>query len=104
MSAVSSSSTLGAFGSQTVANDADESSDDEESVYTFDEALESWYFGKRLSTIVAYRNRVNDFILWMKVNYNRSIDHRLKVKHVRLYFVFKRKTVRQMRATVVVIL
>ena len=100
---ISYSSTLGAFGSQTVANDADESSDDEESVYTFDEALESWYFGKRLSTIVAYRNRVNDFILWMKVNYNRSIDHRLKVKHVRLYFVFKRKTVRQMRATVVVI-
>ena len=104
MSIVSYSSTSGAFGSQTAAaNDADSSSEDEESVYTFEEAISSWYFGKRPSTIVAYRNRVNDFILWMKENYNRSIDHRLKVKHVRLYFVFKRKTVRQMRATIVVI-
>jgi hypothetical protein len=32
---------LGAFGSQTAANDVESSSDDEESVYTFAEALQS---------------------------------------------------------------
>ena len=102
MSALSYSSTSGAFGSQTAANHVESSSEDEESVYTFEEALESWFYNKRPSTIVAYRNRANDFILWFKENYNRPMS-RLKVKHVRLYFVHKKKSCRQMRATVVTI-
>ena len=100
---ISYSSTLGAFGSQTVANDADESSDDEESVYTFEEALESWFFNKRPTTVKSYRARANNFIKWMKDSYNRPIDSRLKVKHVRLFFVHKKKSCRQIRSTVVTI-
>ena len=38
---ISYSSTTGTFGSQTAANDVESSSDDEESVYTFAEALQS---------------------------------------------------------------
>ena len=102
MSTLSYSSTSGAFGGQTGSNDVESSSEDEESVYTFEEALESWFYNKRPSTIVAYRNRANDFILWFKENYNRPMS-RLKVKHVRLYFVHKKKSCRQMRATVVTI-
>ena len=81
------------------------SSDDEDNVvYTLKEAMESWYYGKAASTIRSYKDRVRCFIKWLKDNYNRPINARLKVKHLRLYFVFKAKTCNQNRANIVVIL
>ena len=86
-----------------VLEEADSSSSDEEETYTLAEAIESWYFGKAKSTIRSYRDRANDFIKWLQENYNRPINFRLKKKHLRLYFVHKKRTCSQLRACVVCI-
>ena len=86
-----------------VVEQVDSSSSDEEETYTLAEAIESWYFGKAKSTIRSYRDRANDFIKWLLDNYNRPINSRLKKKHLRLYFVHKKRTCSQLRACVVCI-
>ena len=82
----------------------EDSSDDEETNYTLQEALDDWYFGKAQTTVANYKHRVNDFRKWYRSNYHgRDIDVGLKRKHLRLYFAFKAKTCKQLRTTVVVI-
>ena len=39
----------------------EDSSDDEETNYTLQEALDDWYFGKAQTTVANYKHRVNDF-------------------------------------------
>ena len=82
----------------------EDSSDDEETNYTLQEALDDWYFGKAQTTVANYKHRVNDFRKWYRNNYHgREIDVGLKRKHLRLYFALKAKTCTQLRTTVVVI-
>ena len=87
-----------------VVEEAESSSDEEDAVYTLQEAVESWYFGKAKSTIRSYKDRANDFFKWYQENYGRPIDKRLKKKHLRLYFVHKKRTCHQLRAQIVCIL
>lgn len=79
-------------------NAAQESSDDEEEVYTLSEALEEWYFNKSQSTIKSYKHRIKDMRQWMKENYGetRDIDS-MRKKHIRLYINSKAGTVTQLR-------
>ena len=80
------------------ANAAEESSDDDEEVYTLSEALEEWYFNKSQSTIKSYKHRIKDMSRWMKEHYgeNRDIDT-MRKKHIRLYINSKAGTVTQLR-------
>jgi integrase/recombinase XerD len=88
---------------QMVVNERSDSSDDEDVTWNLEETLDDWYFNKMQSTIKFYKIRVADFRRWLKDNYNRDIDRRLKKKHLRLYFTHKAQTVSQMRATIVCI-
>ena len=85
----------------TVANNAETSSSEEEEVYTLREALDLFFESKANSTIDAYKHRINGFIQWYSKEYGRMIDHRLKTKHLKRYFVHKRASCGQMRIIVV---
>ena len=80
-----------------------DSSDDEDVSYTLEECIESWFFNKQPSTRVAYKERIDQFRAWLRKNYKRDIDHRLKRKHIRLYLNSKSSTCSQLRAIIVVI-
>ena len=84
-----------------LANDAQESSDDEEEIFSLEEALEDWEFNKSQSTIASYRERIKDMSRWMRENYGaaRDIDT-MRKKHIRLYLNSKAKTVTQLRPIV----
>ena len=86
-----------------MVNERSDRSDDEDVNWNLEETLDDWYFNKMQSTIKFYKIRVADFRRWLKDNYNRDIDRRLKKKHLRLYFTHKSQTVSQMRATIVCI-
>jgi len=102
-SSSSSSSSSAPYVPQMVVNEREDSSDDEDVDWTLEETLNDWYYNKMQSTIKFYKIRVNDFRKWLKDNYNRDIDKRLKRKHLRLYFTHKARTCSQMRATIVCI-
>jgi site-specific recombinase XerD len=55
------------------------------------------------STRWAYRQRINDFKKWYLDKTGRTIDTKLKKKHLRLYFTFKKRTCSQLRAVIVCI-
>ena len=86
-----------------VPDAVDDSSDEEEQNYTLDEAILDWYVGKRPFTVASYAGRVRIFRQWYRDNYGREISVRLKVKHVRLFFLSKSNRCRQMRQLVTVI-
>ena len=85
------------------AIDADESSEEEEEQMTVDECIQDWYYTKSRATQFAYANYVKHFTKWLKENYNRGIDHRLKTKHVKLYLVHRKTTMNQLRPIISVL-
>ena len=89
--------------SAPVVNETVESSDESDVEYSLSEAIESWLFNKAASTRTAYSMRINCFRAWLKSNYNRDIDHRLKRKHIRIYLNEKSKSCGQIRAVLVVL-
>jgi site-specific recombinase XerD len=88
---------------EMVVNERDSSSEDEETTYSLQEAEEDWYFNKMASTRWAYRQRVNDLKKWYLDKTGRTIDTKLKKKHLRLYFTFKKRSCSQLRAVIVCI-
>lgn len=88
---------------EMVVNERDSSSEDEETTYSLQEAEEDWFFNKMESTRWAYRQRINDFKKWYKQKTGRTIDARLKKKHLRLFFTFKKRSCSQLRAVIVCI-
>jgi site-specific recombinase XerD len=88
---------------EMVVNERDSSSEDEETTYSLQEAEEDWFFNKMESTRWAYRQRINDFKKWYLDKTGRTIDTKLKKKHLRLYFTFKKRTCSQLRAVIVCI-
>jgi len=82
------------------AIDADDSSEEEEDIYTLEEAIQVWYEKKSRATRFAYNQYIKHFQTWLQTNYGRNIDHRLKKKHVKLYLVEKAKTTSQMRPVI----
>tara|TARA_B110000285_G_C15043355_1_gene572984 strand:+ start:99 stop:1193 length:1095 start_codon:yes stop_codon:yes gene_type:complete len=84
------------------AIDAD-SSEEEEDQMTVDECIQDWYYTKSRATQFAYKNYVKHFTKWLKENYNRGIDHRLKTKHVKLYLVHRQTTMNQLRPVISVL-
>ena len=85
------------------AIDADDSSEEEEDIYTLEEAIQVWYEKKTRATRFSYNQYVKHFQSWLHANYGRNIDHRLKKKHVKLYLVEKQKTTTQMRPVISVL-
>ena len=85
------------------AIDADDSSEEEEDSYTLEEAIHVWYEKKTRATRFSYNQYVKHFQSWLHANYGRIIDHRLKLKHVRLYLSHKSKTTTQMRTVISVL-
>ena len=82
-------------------NDADDdSSEDEDEKYSLDEAIQVWYEKKSRATRFAYNQYIKHFQTWLHASYGRTIDHRLKKKHVKLYLVEKAKTMSQMRPVI----
>jgi site-specific recombinase XerD len=88
---------------EMVVNERDSSSEDEETTYSLQEAEEDWFFNKMESTGWAYHQRISDFKKWYKQKTGRTIDARLKKKHLRLYFTHKKRTCSQLRAVIVCI-
>ena len=88
---------------EIVVNERQSSSEDEETTYSLEEAEEDWYFNKMASTRKSYRQRINCFKEWYKQKTGRTIDARLKKKHLRLYFTHKKRTCSQLRAVIVCI-
>ena len=86
-----------------VPNDADDSSEEEEDIYTLEEAIHVWYEKKTRATRFSYNQYVKHFQSWLHANYGRNIDYRLKIKHVRLYLSHKSKTTTQMRTVISVL-
>ena len=87
----------------SVAIDADDSSEEEEDIYTLEEAIQVWYEKKSRATRFSYNQYTEHFQTWLHANYGRNIDHRLKKKHVKLYLVEKQKTTTQMRPVISVL-
>ena len=87
----------------SVAIDADDSSEEEEDIYTLEEAIQVWYEKKSRATRFSYNQYTKHFQTWLHANYGRNIDHRLKKKHVKLYLVEKQKTTTQMRPVISVL-
>lgn len=86
-----------------VANGAESSSSDEDESYSLREALDLFFEKLANSTVIAYKQRINDFIQWYGKEYARAIgDRRMKKKHLVRYFLHKRTTgTRQMRIVIV---
>ena len=85
------------------AIDSDESSEEEEDIYTLEEAIQVWYEKKSRATRFSYNQYVKHFQSWLHANYGRDINHQLKLKHVRLYLSHKSKTTTQMRPVISVL-
>jgi integrase/recombinase XerD len=88
---------------EMVVNERDSSSEDEETIYSLEEAEEDWFFNKMESTRINYRNKINELKKWYLDKTGRTIDARLKKKHLRLYFTHKKRTNSQLRAVIVCI-
>ena len=84
------------------AIDADSSSDDDET-FTLEEGIMIWYEKKTRATQFAYNQYVQHFRTWLRAEYGRDIDHRLKTKHLKLYLIEKAKTTSQMRPVISVL-
>jgi hypothetical protein len=85
---------------QSVPNDVDSSSDEEIITYTLEEAIQDWLYSKTRATQFSYTQYVRHFRNWLRENYNRDIDVRLKQKHVKMYLVHKGKTTKRMRPVI----
>ena len=85
---------------QSAPNDVDSSSDEETITYTLQEAIQDWLYPKSQATQFSYTQYVRHFRNWLRENYNRDIDARLKLKHVKMYLVHKGKTTKRMRPVI----
>ena len=85
------------------AIDSDESSEEEEDIYTLEEAIQVWFEKKSRATRFSYNQYIKHFQSWLHANYGRNINHQLKLKHVKLYLVEKSKSTTQMRPIISVL-
>jgi site-specific recombinase XerD len=98
MSAFFGNSHLSAvYHAQPGANDVESSSDEEKESYNLQEGISDWLYTKSNATQKSYVGYVKHFQSWLRENYNREIDVRLKLKHVKKYLNEKQKTCAQMR-------